>query len=96
MNAVNTKTPCFTYIIQGANGNKDRTVTVYKPTMAYFLIDELVKFRRFPAFFPDIGIIVLSENEPPSDILTIYNIDGTITEVEHPFDALKQCEEHNK
>jgi hypothetical protein len=28
------------------------------------------------------------------DVLTIYNIDGTTTEVEHPFEALKQCEEH--
>jgi hypothetical protein len=36
--------------------------------------------------------------DPPkfqSDTLIIYNIDGTTTKVEHPFDALKNCTEHN-
>jgi len=60
---VNTKSPCFTYIIHGANGKPDRTVTVYKPTRAYYLVYEIMKFRRFPAVFPDIGITVLSENQ---------------------------------
>ncbi len=52
-----------TYIIHGKNGVPDKTVTAYKPTMAYWLVIELIKFRRLPAIFPDVGITVLSENE---------------------------------
>lgn len=77
MNALNTKSPCFTYIIRGANGKSDRTVTVYKPTMAYYLVYELMKFRRFPAVFPDIGIVVLSENQPSTS-------DGSVTQNTNP------------
>ncbi len=73
MDALNTKTPCFTYIIHGANGNPDRTVTAYKPTMAYYLVYELMKFRRFPSVFPDVGITVLSENQPS-------NSDSSVTQ----------------
>jgi len=71
--ALNTKSPCFTYIIHGVNGNPDRTVTVYKPTGVYYLVYELMKFRRFPASFPDVGITVLSENQPS-------NSDGSETQ----------------
>jgi hypothetical protein len=44
-------------------------------------------------FLQNIG---LSDSQITEDILTIYNVDGTTTKVEHPFDALKQCKEHNE
>jgi len=30
------------------------------------------------------------------DVLIIYNSDGTETRVEHPFDALRDCPEHDE
>lgn len=54
-----TKTPSITYTIHSSEGKPDRTVTVYKPTMEYFLVFELIKFRRLPAQFNDLGITVL-------------------------------------
>ena len=52
-------TPSITYTIHRKEGKPDRTVTVYKPTKEYFIVFELIKFRRLPARFDDIGITVL-------------------------------------
>jgi hypothetical protein len=54
-----TKKPSITYEIHSKDGKDSRIVTVEKPTMQYFLVFELIKFRRIPAKFPDLGITVL-------------------------------------
>lgn len=54
--------PYVTYIIHDkCDYKKDRIVTVYKPSMEYFLVFELIKFRKLPARFDDLGITVLKE-----------------------------------
>ena len=63
-NLVKNTYPSITYVIHGANGNPDKTVTAYKPTMAYYLVFELIKFRKLPVTFHDVGITVLTENIP--------------------------------
>ena len=66
----NKDVPFITYIIHDKNMKNGRTVTVYKPTQEYYILFELIKFRRLPSTFPDIGITVISEGlEPsPSDV----------------------------
>mgnify|MGYP001096084664 CR=1 FL=1 len=58
--------PFITYIIHDKNMENGRTVTVYKPTQLYYILFELIKFRRLPSTFPDIGITVISEGSEPS------------------------------
>ena len=58
-----TKKPSITYEIHGKDGKDRRVVTVEKPTMAYFLVFELIKFRRLPAEFPDLGITILKAED---------------------------------
>ena len=62
----NKDMPFITYIIHDKNMKNGRTVTVYKPTQEYYILFELIKFRRLPATFPDIGITVISEGLEPS------------------------------
>ena len=62
----NKDVPFITYIIHDKNMNNGRTVTVYKPTQEYYILFELIKFRRLPSTFPDIGITVISEGLEPS------------------------------
>jgi hypothetical protein len=62
----NKDVPFITYIIHDKNMKNGRTVTVYKPTQEYYILFELIKFRRLPATFPDIGITVISEGLEPS------------------------------
>lgn len=61
-----TKKPSITYEIHSKNGSSSRIVTVEKPSMQYFLVFELIKFRHLPAKFPDLGITVLEavDDEP--------------------------------
>ena len=68
--------PFITYIIHDKNMKNGRTVTVYKPTQEYYILFELIKFRRLPATFPDIGITVISEGlEPsPSDVSVTQDV----------------------
>jgi len=68
--AIKKDVPFITYIIHDKNMKNGRTVTVYKPTQEYYILFELIKFRRLPSTFPDIGITVISEGlEPsPSDV----------------------------
>jgi len=72
----NKDVPFITYIIHDKNMKNGRAVTVYKPTQEYYILFELIKFRRLPATFPDIGITVISEgSEPsPSDVSTAQNV----------------------
>jgi len=58
-----TKKPSITYEIYSKDGKYSRIVTVEKPTMQYFLVFELIKFRRLPAKFPDLGITVLNAED---------------------------------
>ena len=58
-----TKKPSITYEIHSKDGKDRRVVTVEKPTMAYFVVFELIKFRRLPAEFPDLGITVLKAED---------------------------------
>ena len=62
----NKDVPFITYIIHDKNMKNGRTVTVYKPTQEYYILFELIKFRRLPSTFPDIGITVISEGLEPS------------------------------
>ena len=62
----NKDVPFITYIIHDKNMENGRTVTVYKPTQLYYILFELIKFRRLPSTFPDIGITVISEGSEPS------------------------------
>ena len=64
----NKDVPFITYIIHDKNMENGRTVTVYKPTQEYYILFELIKFRRLPSTFPDIGITVVqaSEGSEPS------------------------------
>ena len=73
---INKDVPFITYIIHDKNMKNGRTVTVYKPTQEYYILFELIKFRRLPATFPDIGITVISEGlEPsPSDVSTTHGV----------------------
>ena len=64
---VNKDVPFVTYIIHDKNMKGGRMVTVYKPTQEYYTLFELIKFRRLPATFPDIGITVISEGLEPSN-----------------------------
>lgn len=66
---INIDVPFITYIIHDKNMEGGRTVTVYKPTQEYYILFELIKFRRLPATFPDIGITVISEGSEKIDIL---------------------------
>ena len=68
--------PFITYIIHDKNMKNRRTVTVYKPTQEYYILFELIKFRRLPSTFPDIGITVISEGlEPsPSDVSVTQDV----------------------
>jgi len=72
----NKDVPFITYIIHDKNMENGRAVTVYKPTQEYYILFELIKFRRLPATFPDIGITVISEGlEPsPSDVSMTQDI----------------------
>ena len=72
----NKDVPFITYIIHDKNMKNGRTVTVYKPTQEYYILFELIKFRRLPSTFPDIGITVISEwSEPsPSDVSTTQDV----------------------
>ena len=83
----NKDVPFITYIIHDKNMKNGRTVTVYKPTQEYYILFELIKFRRLPATFPDIGITVISEGlEPsPSDV----SVTQDVTTPEPPEDALQ-------
>ena len=63
---INKDVPFITYIIHDKNMKNGRTVTVYKPTQEYYILFELIKFRRLPSTFPDIGITVISEGSEPS------------------------------
>lgn len=59
-----TKKASITYEIHSKDGKDSRVVTVEKPTMAYFLVFELIQFsRRLPAEFPDLGITVLKAED---------------------------------
>ena len=58
-----TKKPSITYEIHSKDGKDHRVVTVEKPTMAYYLALELIKFRRLPAEFPDLGITILKAED---------------------------------
>ena len=82
----NKDVPFITYIIHDKNMKNGRTVTVYKPTQEYYILFELIKFRRLPSTFPDIGITVISEGlEPsPSDV----SMTQDVTTPEPPEDAL--------
>jgi len=73
---INKDVPFITYIIHDKNMKNGRTVTVYKPTQEYYILFELIKFRRLPSTFPDIGITVISEGlEPsPSDVSTTQDV----------------------
>ena len=64
--AIKKDVPFITYIIHDKNMKNGRTVTVYKPTQEYYILFELIKFRRLPSTFPDIGITVISEGLEPS------------------------------
>ena len=72
----NKDVPFITYIIHDKNMKNGRTVTVYKPTQEYYILFELIKFRRLPSTFPDIGITVIAEGlEPtPSDVSTTQDV----------------------
>ena len=72
----NKDVPFITYIIHDKNMKNGRTVTVYKPTQEYYILFELIKFRRLPSTFPDIGITVISEGlEPsPSDVSVTQDV----------------------
>ena len=61
MKSIIKDTPSITYIIHGTKGKDDRVVTVYKPTMEYYLVFELIRFVRLPHTIPDLGITILSE-----------------------------------
>ena len=73
---INKDVPFITYIIHDKNMKNGRTVTVYKPTQEYYILFELIKFRRLPSTFPDIGITVISEGlEPsPSDVSVTQDV----------------------
>lgn len=58
-----TKKPSITYEIHSKDGKDSRIVTVEKPSMQYFLVFELIKFRRIPAKFEDLGITVLKADD---------------------------------
>jgi len=58
-----TKKPSITYEIHSKDGKDHRVVTVEKPTMAYYLALELIKFRRLPAEYPDLGITILKAED---------------------------------
>ena len=64
---INKDVPFITYIIHDKNMENGRIVTVYKPTQEYYILFELIKFRRLPSTFPDIGITVISEGQKPSN-----------------------------
>jgi len=72
----NKDAPFITYIIHDKNMKNGRTVTVYAPTQEYYILFELIKFRRLPATFPDIGITVISEGTKPSksDVSATQNV----------------------
>ena len=72
----NKDVPFIAYIIHDKNMKNGRTVTVYKPTQEYYILFELIKFRRLPSTFPDIGITVISEGlEPlPSDVSVTQDV----------------------
>jgi hypothetical protein len=74
--AIKKDVPFITYIIHDKNMKNGRAVTVYKPTQEYYILFELIKFRRLPSTFPDIGITVISEGlEPsPSDVSTTQDV----------------------
>ena len=74
--AIKKDVPFITYIIHDKNMKNGRTVTVYKPTQEYYILFELIKFRRLPSTFPDIGITVIAEGlEPtPSDVSTTQDV----------------------
>ena len=76
----NKDVPFITYIIHDKNMKNGRTVTVYKPTQEYYILFELIKFRRLPSTFPDIGITVISEGlEPsPSDVSVTQDVSTDI------------------
>ena len=78
--AIKKDVPFITYIIHDKNMKNGRTVTVYKPTQEYYILFELIKFRRLPSTFPDIGITVISEGlEPsPSDVSVTEDVLTTI------------------
>ena len=87
----NKDVPFITYIIHDKNMKNGRTVTVYKPTQEYYILFELIKFRRLPSTFPDIGITVISEgSEPsPSDVSMTESVlmdikTGKSVEIEEP------------
>ena len=79
----NKDVPFITYIIHDKNMKNGRTVTVYKPTQEYYILFELIKFRRLPSTFPDIGITVISEGlEPsPSDVSMTQDV---LTDIKTP------------
>ena len=79
----NKDVPFIEYIIHDKNMKNGRTVTVYKPTQEYYILFELIKFRRLPSTFPDIGITVISEGlEPsPSDVSITQDV---LTDVKTP------------
>ena len=81
----NKDVPFITYIIHDKNMKNGRTVTVYKPTQEYYILFELIKFRRLPATFPDIGITVISEGlEPsPSDVSVTQDV---LMDIKKPAD----------
>jgi len=64
---INKDVPFITYIIHDKNMKDGRTITAYKPTQEYYILFELIKFRRLPATFPDIGITVIAEGLEPSN-----------------------------
>ena len=63
----NKDVPFITYIIHDKNMKNGRTVTVYAPTQEYYILFELIKFRRLPSTFPDIGITIISEGSEQSN-----------------------------
>ena len=81
--AIKKDVPFITYIIHDKNMKNGRTVTVYKPTQEYYILFELIKFRRLPSTFPDIGITVISEGlEPsPSDVSVTEDV---LTDIKTP------------
>ena len=61
MKTIIKDSPSITYIIHEKNGKDDRTVTVYKPTMEYYLVFELIRFVRLPHTIHDLGITVIKD-----------------------------------
>ena len=61
MKSIIKDSPSITYIVHGIDGKDDRTVTVYKPTMEYYLVFELIRFCRLPHTIPDLGITIIKD-----------------------------------